>query len=130
MKSMRSVFMATPPCAASRVVRDDEERFTRGLVACNICAFARYLLRRALLPGLASQGEFAELRDALVATPPRVVSKPQRMIWMPRTGRPRRIDERVVKVLLHLIDETLRERRIVVDGEADLIGEVVDVRFM
>ena len=46
-----------------------------------------------------------EDRNALLLTPPGLVAEPQRMMRMPGTGGPGGVDERVVKVLLHIFDD-------------------------
>jgi hypothetical protein len=68
--------------------------------------------------------EFGD-HDAVTLAAPRLIVKPQRVIRVMRTGRPRRVHVTVVKVLLHVLDdlfhvprrvghETARPRRVVV----------------
>jgi hypothetical protein len=79
---------------------------------------------------LATERELTDRRNTVPVTPPAIVSKPEWVIRMPRTSRPRCVHERIVKILLHFVDEPLREPRILVDKAATMFCEMVDDRFM
>ena len=56
---------------------------------------------------LTARREFPQIGDAnpILIAPPAIVAKPQRVSSMARASRPGRVDERIMNVLLRVIDD-------------------------
>jgi len=65
----------------------------------------------------------------MVARPP-AVRVPERMMWMLWTCRPARIDEGIVQILLHVVNDSLLELRRIVGRHANEAGRSLHRRFV